>query len=129
MTDIAVRTVVTTVAGRTLVSTVAGCSVAPTPCIVIETTALRAGTSRSCCMSKCSTKLRGCRGMVFATVWGNRSCVNATKMPVLVLVGIHKLWLCRTSTAPRRPVTAMLPSQYAINDHFLHHYTNVLTLS
>ena len=87
-----------TVAGSTVVSTVAGCSVAPTPCIVIETNSLRAGTSRGCCMSKCSTKLRGCRVMVFATVWCNRSCVNATKMPVLVLVVIHELWLRHTRT-------------------------------
>ena len=121
--------VVSTIAGSTVVSTIAGCSVTPTTCINIEATALWAGTSRSCCMSKCSTKLRWCIGKVVATIWGNRSWVNATKMPVLVLVGIHKLWLRRTSTATRRPVTAMLPSQHSINYHFLHHYTNVLTLS
>ena len=128
VSTIAGSAVVSTIAGRTMVATItiAGRSVAP---IMIKTTALRAGTLRSCCMSKSSTKLRGCRGMVVATIWGNRSCVNPTKMPVLVLVGIHKLWLRRTSTTPRRPVTAMLPSQHSIDNNFLHHYTNVLTLS
>ena len=98
----------TVVSGSTVASTVAMCSVAPTPCLVIETTSLRAGTSRGCCMSKCSTKLRGCRVMVFATVWCNRSCVIATKMPVLVLVVIHELWLCRTRTGSTVVSTAAL---------------------
>ena len=73
---------------------VSGSSVAPTPCPIIENTSLRAGTSWGCCMSKCCTKLRGCRVMVSATVWCNRSCVNVAIMPVLILV--HELWLRRT---------------------------------
>ena len=84
----------TMVPGSSVLSTVAMRSAAPTPCLVIENTSLRASTSWGCCMSKCCTKLRGCRVMVSATVWCNRSCVNVAIMPVLILV--HELWLRRT---------------------------------